>query len=403
VDSSALLDPAVIQDPTPFFAQLRERHPVWRVPATTLLLVSTWDLVFDAVGRTADFSSNLRSLVHRGPDGAPALFDMTPLGSNIETLATADPPAHTTHRRAVFPSLVERRMQAVEGVARAVAADLIGRFPASGPVDAVGAFSDLLPMTVLVEVLGITGTATVSDLLAWAFDGTALLAGTNSLERMGELTERAAQAGRFLGECLATAPPDPEAGIVGATARAVADGELTPEEGVATLTILLGAGGESTTSLIGSSLRRLAEDPVLQDRLRRDPTLVPPFVEEVLRLETPFKGHFRHVRQDTTLGDTTVHEGDTLFLCWGSANRDGHRFDDPDALRLDRPNPREHLGFGRGVHHCVGAPLARMEARIAIEEILARTEGVVIDPTRPPHYVDSMFVRRLERLDLVAR
>ena len=397
-----LLDPATIQDPEPFRAWLREHRPVHRVGDTPLHLVATWDLVTEALGRIDDFSSNLNALLYTADDGSPALFDMTALGANIQTLATADPPAHTLHRRAVFPSLVERRMREVEGNASAVAADLVARAVGAGRVDATSGLADPLPMTVLADVLGLQMDGVdVDDLLGWAFDGTELLAGTNTLARMAALQERAADAGLFLADQLARATPDPETGIIGAVAAGVRDGMFTPEEAIGTLVILLGAGGESTSSLIGSAVRILADDAALQDALRADLGLVPAFVEEVLRLESPFTGHYRYVRRGTELGGVPLAEGDSLFLMWSSANRDPAHLDAPDELRLDRPNPRDHLGFGRGIHHCVGAPLARMEARVTIEELLLGTTRFGLDPARPPAYVDSMFVRRHAHLDLV--
>ncbi|GMU77503.1 MAG: putative cytochrome P450 [Acidimicrobiia bacterium] len=395
-----LLDPATLQDPYPFLTRLREHEPVWRVPSTTLHLVTSRDAVVEALGRVADFSSNLEALLYTSDDGSPAMFDMTTLGTNIQTLATADPPAHTMHRRAVFPSLVEARMRGVEGYARTVAAGLVTRSVAQGRVDITTSFTNPLPMTVLVEVLGLHG-AHVPTLIEWAFDSTELLAGTSSLARMAELAARAGETGAYLGEHLARTEPDPAAGLVGAVARGVADGLLTAEEGVSTLVILLSAGGESTTSLIGSAIRILAEQPALQDTLRADPGLIPSFVEEVARLESPFKGHYRTVRRATQLAGVSLDAGATLILCWGAANRDATHFDHADDVRLDRPSPRDHLAFGRGIHHCVGAPLARMEARVALEELLARTSFFALDPQRPPAYVPSILVRRHAHLDLV--
>src|SRR4051812_38213812 len=171
-----LLDPDTIQDPVPFHAWLRAHEPVYRVPDTPLHLVATWELVTEALGRVDEFSSNLEALLYLGDDGRPAMFDMTALGANIQTLATADPPTHTLHRRAVFPSLVERKMREVEDLAHEVATDLAARVATTGRVDATGAFADPLPMSVLREVLGLRpDSITLDDLLAWAFDGAALL------------------------------------------------------------------------------------------------------------------------------------------------------------------------------------------------------------------------------------
>jgi cytochrome P450 len=395
----ALLEPATLTDPYPFLAWAREHEPVFHVDDTSLYLVTTWDLVVDALTRVDDFSSNLNALVYTDDDGGIALFDMTPLGTNIQTLATADPPAHPLHRRAVFPNLVERKMATLEDFAADAARSLLTAGITDGHLDVTTDFANRLPMTVLCEVMGFPETD-IDALIAYAFDGTELLAGTNSLADMTRLTTRAAEAGALLADWLASARPDPDEGVLGAVARGVADGVLTPEEGVSTLVILLGAGGESTASLIGNCIRILAEDDDLEAALRRDRTRIEPFVEEVLRLESPFRGHFRTVRRDARLGDVELAAGDTLFLMWSSANRDDAYYEDPSELRLDREHSRGHLGFGRGIHHCVGAPLARREARVAVASLLDASTRLALDPAAPPAYVPSMLVRRHDTLTI---
>jgi cytochrome P450 len=392
-----LLDPATIADPYPFLAWARAHQPVLRIEHTPLYLVTTWDLVVDALTHVDDFSSNLNALVYTDDEGRPALFDMTPLGTNIQTLATADPPTHALHRKTVFPQLVERKMAALEEFAAGTARRLIADGARDGRLDVTANLANRLPMTVLCNVMGF-GDADVDALIDYAFDGTELLAGTNSLADMARLSERAAEAGALLAGWLDQAKPDPDAGVIGAVARGVAEGVLTREEGVSTLVILLGAGGESTASLIGNCVRVLADDDVAEAALRDDRTQIEPFIEEVLRLESPFKGHFRTVRRPTVLGDVELAAGDTLLLMWSSANRDARHLDDPDELRLDREHPRDHLGFGRGIHHCVGAPLARREARVAIDALLDASTHLALDPEAPPRYVNSCFVRRHDSL-----
>ena len=141
--------------------------------------------------------------------------------------------------------------------------------------------------------------------------------------------------------------------------------------------VLAGAGGESTSSLTGSATRILAEQPALQRELRANPLLIPDFVEEAVRLESSFRGHYRAVRRDTKLGDVELPQSSRILLLWAAANRDPETFESPDSVDLGRPNLREHLAFGRGIHFCVGA---RLEARIILEELLARTQSFSLDP-----------------------
>jgi cytochrome P450 len=182
----------------------------------------------------------------------------------------------------------------------------------------------------------------------------------------------------------------------------VEDEELDDAEAFGILFLLVAAGGESTTSLTGTGVQILAERPDLQDRLRREPRLIAAFVEEACRIDPPFRGHYRHVVADTTLGGVAVPAGSTLVLAWTAANRDRDAFANPDDIDLDRPNPRRHVGFGWGIHLCVGAPLARVEAKVAFEQLLARTTSFSIDPSSPPlrHHL-SLMVRRLVTLPLV--
>lgn len=400
-----LLDPAVIQDPSELYRRLLAEAPVWRIPDTTMFVISAWDLVVEAVGRPEDLSSNLEVLLYTGEDGRPALFDMTPLGENVHTLATADPPDHTVHRKVVFPSLVERRMTELEPTTRRLATEMLDRVleddrRGASHVEWVGALASRLPLAVLARLMGFAGPD-LDALVEWSLDGAAMLAGTCTLSEMATLAERAAEAGAYLAGEVAAAPPDPEVGIVGAVRKGMDDGLLGPEEAVSALLILLGAGGESTGALIGNAVRLLAEQQQVQERLRADPELIPAFVEEVMRLESPFRGHYRMARRPTSIGGVTIPAGSPVLLCWAAANRDPAQFDEPEVLRLDRAHPRGHLGFGRGLHFCVGAPLARMEARVAIDLLLTRSRRFTLDPASPPAYVHSMFVRRHEHLALL--
>ncbi len=390
-----------MQDPYACYRWLRENAPVWQLPGTSAYFVSTWDLVFEAVGREDAFSSHLSSLLYTGTDGQPAIFDMRPLGQNTQTLATADPPEHARHRKAVFPHMVERKMVGeMEPVARAEADRLLSGCVSGEPISWIDQFANVLAMTVLVELMGLK-ERDIQLLIDRSFDGTELLAGTCTLEKMGQLTESAQETGAYLAGELAAAAPDPQAGILGALARSVADGVLTEAEAISTLVILFGAGGESTASLIGNAVRMLAEQPELQARLRAEPDLIPAFVEEAVRLETPFKGHYRQTTRDTQLGGVDVPADSTVFLMWSSANRDPGHFSSPDTVSWHDVNPRGHLGFGRGRHYCVGAPLARTEARVAITMLLERTRSVTLAPDSLPEYIPSLFVRRHRRLDVV--
>jgi cytochrome P450 len=161
---------------------------------------------------------------------------------------------------------------------------------------------------------------------------------------------------------------------------------------------LFSAGGESTASLIGSAAYLLATRPDIQRRVRESPDLLAPFLEEVLRYEPPFRGHYRHVLTNTSLAGVDVAAGSRLLLLWGAANRDPSHFPNANDFRLDRATGKGHISFGKGAHFCVGAALARMEARVVIGRLLERTTW--FQASAPGRWLPSLLVRRLEHLEL---
>jgi cytochrome P450 len=395
----ARFGPALLDDPYPTYSTLRQDAPVWRVPGTRTWLVTTWALVVEANSRADDFSSNLTARLVSGPDGQPVEFDLTSLGTAIDVLATADDPTHAAHRRLVFGHLVPGRVQQMQAELEDLAGSLWSAGATNGEIEWMSALADRLPLTVVAKVIGLP-PEDVTTLLRWAYEGTELLSGVASLERMAVLSASAEAMGAYLADRYQEARRSPGPNLLGDLASAANDGSVSDSQVVAMLVQLVGAGGESTAGLIGNAARILAERPDWQTRLRARPELIPAFLEEVLRVESPFRGHYRLVRRPCRLGDATLDEGDHLVLHWGAANRDPAAFADPEDIVLDRSGPRVHLAFGRGLHFCVGAPLARLEAKVAVGTLLSQTRSFGIDPGAPPAWVPSIFVRRHASLHL---
>jgi cytochrome P450 family 144 len=235
-------------------------------------------------------------------------------------------------------------------------------------------------------------------LLNAAFDSTAMLESTLTYEELIAHIARTGQIGDWITLQLSAAMSEPMNDLLGAVAQGINSQALSEVQGYGILHTLLSAGGESTTSLIGNAVRMLAEHRDLQDQLGDDPELIPMFVEEALRLEPPFRYHMRSVPNDTELGGIEIPAGETVLLLWGATNRDPAVFDHPETIDLTRQVPRRHVAFGRGVHHCVGAPLARVEARNVLGVLLNRASDITLDPRRPPRWVNSLTVRRHEEL-----
>ncbi len=190
--------------------------------------------------------------------------------------------------------------------------------------------------------------------------------------------------------------------MMGALIDAVREGTMTRADAAAIVLQIIIAGSDSSASLMGSMVRLLAQNPEVQEELRAKPELVPNFVEEVLRLESPFQGHFRKTKVPVELHGETLPENARVMLLWASGNRDPRKWPNADQIDLHRAGPRQHLAFGHGIHLCLGAPIGRMEGRIAMEQLLDRTDWVELADGDFPHR-KSVFVRTLERLPVRLR
>jgi cytochrome P450 family 144 len=395
ISGTLLLDPTVIDDPYPFYRQLRTQTPVWEIPGTGLFAVSAFGLVTEAVGRTEDFSSNLKCLLYRDGTGLPCRLPFGDAGA--QALATADPPVHALHRGTVFPELVAKRMAQLEPDIADLAGECVTRALDTGTTEFMTTIGNVVPITITTRLIGFHH-ANLDQLLSAAFDSTAMLGSALSFDELMELVTRIGEIQTWLAGQVATAKQEPGDDILGAVARGVNSGVFGDFEAVSILHILLGAGGESTTSLLGNAVRLLADHQDLQQHLRQNPGQIPRFVEEVLRLESPFRYQMRSVSKDTTLGGVSIPADATLLLLFGAANRDPAEFERPDEIDLQRQLPRQHLAFGRGIHYCVGAPLARVEARVVLSVLLDHTSSIILDPEHAPRWVSSLMVRRHEQL-----
>lgn len=202
----------------------------------------------------------------------------------------------------------------------------------------------------------------------------------------------------------AVAAGDTQENFSSALMRAVDDPEydLTEAEAISMVFQVVIAGSDSTANTIGNSVKMLAENPDVQIALRNDRSKIPAFIEEVLRLESPFQGHFRKTTREVSIHGQTLPVGTRVMLLWASANRDEREYTDPERIDLARHNLKHHLAFGRGIHQCLGANLARLEVRVALEQLLARTSLLVLDTTKPQvvDHVHSVFIRELNSLPI---
>ena len=399
--------PDVVQEPHEFFAALRREAPLYRLPNGAYYLISRYRDVRDAAMNLEVYSSNLVAVMMQGPEGRdrPELLSLSGGGAigAVDALAIADPPVHARQRKLSNKAFSMRRVAALEPAIRALAESLVGAILPQGgsrwsSADWMREVAVPLPMTVIAGLIGLPSEDT-PQLKRWSDAAVSLLSGVNTPAQLADSARQVTALIAYFGQRVDEAARAPKDDVIGDLVRSQAGEELTRDEVIAILLQILTAGNESTTSLIGSALLLLLENPDVEQRIRADRTLLEPFIEETLRLESPFHGHFRLVRRDTEVAGEPLPEGSRVMLLWSAANRDGDEFANPDAIDLARRNAKAHLGFGIGIHHCIGAALARLEARVALETLFARTSALRRTGGKITH-VPSMLVRCLTELPI---
>lgn len=399
-DAITLFSPESLQDPYPGYERMRASGAVHRIADSDFYAVCSWDSVNEAVRRTAEFSSNLTATLTYTAEGSVKPFFMDPLGGPTHVLATADDPAHAVHRKQLVRYLAAKRIRVMEQFAAQTADRLWTEGVQEGAIEWMGALANRLPMMVVAELIGVPETD-VAQLVKWGYAATQLLEGLVDEDQLSAAGVAVMELSGYINEQFDRAATDPQDNLLGELATACAAGELDTLTAQVMMVTLFAAGGESTASLLGSAAMILATRPDIQLHLRNDPSSLGAFIEETLRYEAPFRGHYRHVRSNTTLNGVELPADSHLLLLWGAANRDPVQFESPDEFLLDRPGGKGHISFGRGAHFCVGAALARLEAQIVLRMLLDRTSLVEAADVGP--WLPSILVRRLDRLELAVK
>jgi cytochrome P450 family 144 len=392
-----LFDEECIQDPYPLYRRMLDTAPVHQIGDSGFYAVCSWDAVNDAIARPEDFSSNLTATMTYQPGGTVGEFEMEGLGGKSHVLATADEPAHAVHRKALLPQLAAKRIRAFEPFIAETAERLWSANAKDGRIEWMSAMANRLPMMIVGRIIGVPD-ADIDKLVQWGYSATQVVEGLVSKDQLTDAGVAVMELFAYIADQFQRAAGNPQDNLLGDLAVACASGEMEELTAQAMMIILFSAGGESTASLIGSAVWVLSTRPNIQQQVRDQPELLGPFLEEVLRFEPPFRGHYRHVVSDTTLCGVDLRAGSRLLLLWGAANRDPSHFDAPNQFRLDRPGSKDHITFGKGAHFCVGAALARLEAQIVLSQLLERTSN--IEAAETGQWLASLLVRRLERLEL---
>ncbi len=374
------LDPDITRNPYPVYAHLRREAPIYRTP-----------LGFLAVSRSRDVLAILRD---------PARFSSSAMGDLVnqvkshslddqhqggETLIGTDPPRHTRLRKIVNRAFTPRRMAALETRLRDLARELVAEIPEDRVWDLVPALAVPFPVMVIAEILGLD-TARLPDLKRWSEEIIAAMSGPPSPELLRTLQKSGSERAAYLDELIAERRVRPRQDVLSALVEAEHDRGVMSEREVGNFVVLLlVAGNETTTHLIGNAVLALLEDRQRLAQVTSDPARMAAVVEETLRYDAPVQLMVRRATETVELSGGKIEAGETVAVLLGSANRDEHEFEHADVFDMERPESH-HLAFGFGTHFCVGSNLARLEARIALEELLARFPQLALagDVARAP-------------------
>ena len=383
-DTDFFMDLSLVDDPYPYFEHLRGIGPVARLPAHNVVAVTGFEEAA-AVHLDTEHFSAVNSVTGPLPPipFVPEGDDITaqieahrsqmPFGEDVLTL---DRPRHTELRLLMMRVFTPRRLKEVEEAITLLADRLIDELEAKGGCELVGDYATPFATLAVADLLGVPD----GDRAEFR---AVVQASPSQIGQSGDkpfVNPMDFRRDKFIGYIEARRRT-PQADILSDLANAKHPDGSTPDvaDVVRVATLLFGAGQDTTATLVGNSLKIVAERPDLQAQLRADPSLIPAFIEEVLRISGPVKSTFRLARRPTSLGGVDVPVGTTVMITTAAVNRDPRKFDQAGEFRLGRPGMRDHLSFGRGPHACPGAQLARNETRITLERLLARFADISLD------------------------
>ena len=403
----------VQQCPFEHYAAMRAERPVMRVagevigrPGEDVYCVSRYDDVAGVLLDWRTFSSRFGTPGQKPP---PHMRDeLREIASHgwrgVSTMLTEDPPSHTRYRRLVAKAFTVSRIDSLAPDIRAICEELVDGWGMRTRVDLATEFGVPIPVRSIARVLDVTDDRQ-GDFKYWADQAIASIGRTMSDDDWVKSQHAMVEFQQYFAEELEqrrAAPRDDFlTDLVNARLAPEDDVEGEPLSIAEMLSILQQievAGSETTSSLIAEAIKLLCERPDGWDQIRDDPGLIPAVVEEALRLSSPTQGLFRITTCDTEVGGVAIPKGATIWVIFGSANRDVDTFDDAEEFDPTRDNARQHLALGKGTHFCIGAPLARLEARVALETLARRTSRIELAPGDTLRYAPSFILRGLEHL-----
>ena len=392
------LDPAFIADPYPFYARLREMAPVFKTPQGFWLITRYEDANFAL--RDKRFAKDfLGSMERRYGSATPATEPA--IASLARTMLVLDPPDHTRLRGLVNKAFTARRVADMRPRIKALVDEQLDRVIDKGAMDVIRDLAHRLPVIVICDMLGVPEEHRAPFLAGSTVNGRILEPVPMTREELDEANRATEMSSAYFDQLCELRRREPRDDLTTELVRAEEAGDkLTPEELQANISLLFGAGHETTTNLIGNGLLALHRQPDQWQRLKADPSLVPNAVEELLRYDSSVQLTGRVANAEVEIGGVTLGANESVIVLLGAANRDPAQYPDPDRLDIGRANIRP-LSFGGGIHHCLGAQLARLEAELVFTALIERIPNLELPEKDSPAWKLSFALRGLTQLSAV--
>lgn len=391
------LDPAFIADPYPFYRRLRETAPVMRTPLGYWLVTRYEDAALALRDRRfgKDFAANMERRYGKTAMEEPAISSLA------RTMLVLDPPDHTRLRGLVAKAFTARRIADMRPRIAALVDQQLDRVQSRGEMDVIADLAHRLPVIVICDLLGIPEDHRGPFLAGSNVNGRILDPVPMSRSELDQANANTQMAGLYFDRLCELRRREPQDDLTSEMVRAEEAGDrLTAEELRANIGLLFGAGHETTTNLIGNGLLALHRNPEQWERLKENPDLIPGMVEELLRFDSSVQLTGRVTTADVALSGTTVPANESVIILLGAANRDPEQYEDPDRLDVTRQNVRP-LSFGGGIHHCLGAQLARLEAELVFARLVERMPTLKLPQKDQPEWKRNFTLRGLVRLPAV--
>jgi len=386
--------PEVQHNPYPYYAHLREHAPVYQVPGVGFWAISRYDDVFHVLKSPQVFSNAII--------GAAVLGDLDYFPPDAPALLGSDPPYHTRLRKLANRAFTPRRIASLESHIRAVTQQLLQGVAPHGTFDLIRELAAPLPTIAIAELLGVPPEQR-DNFRRWIDDVVRAINGSGILpEEREQVRQSMAELRAYLQTAIAAYHKQPGDNLLSDLVRAEEEEQrLTDDEILSLALILFPAGSETTRNLIGNTMLALLNHPEQLAQVRANRALIPRVIEEVLRYDSPVQTMPRLAPQEVQLSGTTIPAGSVMLLLFGSANHDERKFAEPERFDITR-NIEEHIAFGFGIHFCLGAQLARLEGKVALEVLLEQFPRLACTEEHIPR-VESLIVRGVKTLPLMVQ